>query len=310
MARQVRRSMNLAAPYRCRDWIRRRPARISARMKDIAHQAGLPFMKMHGLGNDFVVIDRRGSELHVSPTLVRGLADRHCGVGFDQLAVIETDPDADLRLTFWNADGSPSAACGNATRCIARREMDLTGKARLTIRTDRGLLSAEEAGGGLTSVNMGQPVTDWQGIPLARDVNTLQLPIAGLPVATGMGNPHCTFFVDDAEAVDLARVGPLHEVHPLFPERTNVEIVEVRSRSEIRLRIWERGTGITLASGSCSCAAVVAAARRGLTDRKVTVEVDGGTLVIDWREDGVWMTGPTMHVFDGVLTPQFLGALA
>jgi diaminopimelate epimerase len=279
-------------------------------MRDTAHQAGLPFMKMHGLGNDFVVIDRRGSELHVSPTLVRGLADRHCGVGFDQLAVIETDPDADLRLTFWNADGSPSAACGNATRCIARREMDLTGKARLTIRTDRGLLSAEEAGGGLTSVNMGQPVTDWRGIPLARDVNTLQLPIAGMPVATGMGNPHCTFFVDDAEAVDLARAGPLHEVHPLFPERTNVEIVEVRSRSEIRLRIWERGTGITLASGSCSCAAVVAAARRGLTDRKVTVEVDGGTLVIDWREDGVWMTGPTMHVFDGVLTPQFLGALA
>lgn len=274
-----------------------------------APTTSLPFMKMHGLGNDFVVIDRRGSTLSVDGVLARALADRHRGVGFDQLAVIDEAPDADLRLTFFNADGSLSAACGNATRCIARREMDMTGKARLAIRTDRGVLAAEEAGDGLTAVNMGQPITDWRGIPLAREVDTLQLPIAGLPVATGMGNPHCTFFVEDAEAVDLARVGPLHEVHPLFPERTNVEIVEVRSRGEIRLRIWERGTGITLASGSCSCAAAVAAARRGLTGRMVRVEVDGGWLGIDWRDDGVWLTGPTMHVFDGVLTGQFLAGL-
>lgn len=267
-------------------------------------------MKMHGLGNDFVVIDRRDGAGPVTPALARALADRHRGVGFDQLAVIDHDPEdgADLRLTFLNADGSPSAACGNATRCIARWEMDRTGATALSIRTERGLLAAEDAGGGLTRVNMGAPILDWRGIPLAEEVDTLSLPIAGRPVATGMGNPHCTFFVDDAEDVALARLGPLHEVNPLFPERTNVEFVEVRSRAEIRLRIWERGTGITLASGSCSCAAAVAAARRGLTDRRVRVEVDGGWLEIDWREDGVWMTGPTAHVFSGVLTPAFLEA--
>ena len=278
-------------------------------MQDSGPLSGLPFMKMHGLGNDFVVIDARAGDRPVTPGLARALADRHTGVGFDQLAVIDGAADADLRLTFFNADGSLSSACGNATRCIARWEMDRTGLAALTIRTERGLLAAEDAGGGLTRVNMGAPILDWRGIPLAEDVDTLSLPIAGRPVATGMGNPHCTFFVDDAEEVELARLGPLHEVHPLFPQRTNVEFVEVRSRSEIRLRIWERGTGITLASGSCSCAAAVAAARRGLTDRKVKVEVDGGWLEIDWREDGVWMTGPTAHVFDGVLTPAFLAAL-
>jgi diaminopimelate epimerase len=141
-------------------------------------------------------------------------------------------------------------------------------------------------------------------------MDTLELPIEGGPTATGMGNPHCTFFVEDAEAVDLATFGPAHEVHPLYPERTNVEVVQVLSRGAIRLRIWERGTGITLASGSCSCAAAVAAARRGLTERAVKVHVDGGTLAIDWTEEGVWMAGPTAHVFDGVLTPAFLAALA
>ena len=274
----------------------------------------LRFTKMHGLGNDFVVIDRRTSPVEITPALARALGDRHRGVGFDQLAAIDADSGdgggADLRLTFWNADGSASATCGNATRCIARREMDLTGKARLTIRTDRGLLAAEDAGGGLTSVNMGAPVLDWAGIPLAEAMDTLELPIEGMPVGIGMGNPHCTFFVPDAEAIPLAEFGARYEFHPLFPERTNVEVVQVLSDSEIRLRIWERGTGITLASGSCACAAAVAAARRGLTGRKVTVRVDGGTLVIDWRDDGVWMTGPTAHVFDGVLTPAFLADLS
>lgn len=147
---------------------------------------------------------------------------------------------------------------------------------------------------------MGAPVLDWAGIPLAEDVDTLHLPIPGDPVATGMGNPHMTFFVPDAAAVDLERFGPEHEHHPVYPQRTNVEVVQVVSSDEITLRIWERGTGITLASGSCSCAAVVAAARRGLTGRRVRVNVPGGMLEIDWREGGVWMTGPTAHVFDGV----------
>jgi diaminopimelate epimerase len=230
-------------------------------------------------------------------------------VGFDQLAVIEADGSADARLTFHNADGSVSAACGNATRCIARFMMDETGKDRLTLRTERGLLACEDAGGGLTRVNMGQPLTGWADIPLAHDADTLALPIEGSPVATGMGNPHCTFFVADAEAVDLALQGPQYEHHPLFPQRTNVEFVQVLSRDAIRLRIWERGTGITLASGSCSCAAAVAAARRNLTDAKVTVHVDGGELRIDWREDGVWMTGPTAHVFTGTLTRAFLESI-
>lgn len=268
--------------------------------------AGLPFMKMHGLGNDFVVIDLRAGGLPPAPDVVARIADRNFGVGFDQLATIEVDDRVDARLTFWNADGSLSAACGNATRCIARYLMDQTGQGRLSLRTDHAVLLAEDAGGGLTRVNMGPPVLDWRAIPLARDVDIDHLPIGGDPVATGMGNPHMTFFVDDAAAIDLVAFGTAHERHPLYPEHTNIEVVQVLSSDEILLRIWERGTGITQASGTCSCAAAVAAARRGLTGRRVKVNVPGGVLHIDWREDGVWMEGPTAHVFSGVLTPGWL----
>ncbi|CAM3435433.1 diaminopimelate epimerase [Paracoccus nototheniae] len=273
-----------------------------------APSAGLPFLKMHGLGNDFVVLDLRGGMARPGAGLVARIADRHRGIGFDQLAGVETCEDADARLVFWNADGSLSAACGNATRCIARWLMDQTGRSSLRLRTDHGLLLAEDAGGGLTRVNMGPPVLDWRAVPLAEPVDLDHLPIAGDPVATGMGNPHMTFFVPDAGEVDLNRFGPVHEHHPLFPERTNVEIVQILSPDEIVLRIWERGTGPTLASGSCSCAAVVAAARRGLTGRRVTVNVPGGRLLIDWREDGVWMEGPTAIVFEGALTPAWLAS--
>ncbi len=262
--------------------------------------SGLPFMKMHGLGNDFVVIDARTAPVAVTPALAIAIADRHRGVGFDQLAVISDATGADLHLTFWNADGSTSAACGNATRCIARWEMDRRGVAALAITTDRGALAARDAGDGLVSVNMGQPQTDWAEIPLARAMDTLELPIDGAPTATGMGNPHCSFFVDDAEAVDLERFGPAHEHHPLFPARTNVQLAQITGPDRIRMRVWERGAGLTLASGSSSCAVAVAAARRGLTGRRVTIDLDGGTLQVDWRDDGVWMTGPTAHVFDGV----------
>ncbi|MGV6849367.1 MAG: diaminopimelate epimerase [Marinibacterium sp.] len=267
------------------------------------------FRKMHGLGNDFVVVDARARQVALPPALVRALADRHRGVGFDQLAVIENGP-GDARLTFYNADGSASAACGNATRCIARMIMDETGQTALTITTDRGDLFARDAGNGLTSVNMGPPQTGWREIPLAEAVDTLHLPIDGDPVATGMGNPHCTFFVDDAEAVDLATFGPAMEHHSLFPERTNVQVAHVIGTDRIRMRVWERGTGVTLASGSSSCAVAVAAARRGLTGHRVTIVLDGGEIGIHWAEDGVWMTGPTAHVFDGVLTPEFLERLA
>jgi threonylcarbamoyladenosine tRNA methylthiotransferase MtaB len=194
-------------------------------MRDARQPSGRPFMKMHGLGNDFVVIDQRGAEPFVTAALARALGDRHRGVGFDQLAVIEEDAEADVRLTFWNADGSSAGACGNATRCIAQWEMARRGVGSLTLRTGRGVLHARDAGAGLTAVNMGAPILDWREIPLAEDADTLHLPIEGDPVATGMGNPHCTFFVDDAEAVDLAAFGPAHEHHPLFPERTNVQVV-------------------------------------------------------------------------------------
>ena len=269
----------------------------------------LPFMKMHGLGNDFVVIDARTREITVTPALIQALGDRHRGIGFDQLAVIETDADR-LHLSFFNSDGSASAACGNATRCIARFIMDETGATELSLTTDRGSLQARDVGQGLTAVNMGQPQLLWNEIPLARDVETLALPIDGAPVATGMGNPHCTFFVDDVSAVDVGALGAELEHHPLYPQRTNVQFAQIIGADHIRMRVWERGAGITLASGSSSCATAVAAARRGLTSRTVRVDLDGGTLDVDWRDDGVWMTGPTTHVFDGVLTQSFLGQVS
>lgn len=265
-------------------------------------------MKMHGLGNDFVVIDGRARLMSMTAALARALGDRWRGVGFDQLAIIEADADADAALVFYNSDGSRSAACGNATRCVARYLMNETGAKAVTLRTGRGLLACEDAGDGLTRVNMGAPLLEWADIPLARAVDTLHLPIDGDPVATGMGNPHCSFFVGDAEAIDLATKGAEIEHHPLFPKRTNVQFCHMVAPDHLRIRVWERGAGVTLASGSSSCAVVVAAARRGLTARKATVTLDGGDIAIDWRHDGVWMTGPTAHVFDGDLTASFLEA--
>ncbi|MGR3628099.1 MAG: diaminopimelate epimerase [Sulfitobacter sp.] len=269
---------------------------------------GLPFMKMHGLGNDFVVFDARAEAIDVTPAMAQAIGHRQFGVGFDQLAVI-TQGAGDAHLTFYNSDGSLSAACGNATRCIARYLMDESGRDSLHLTTARGDLVAKDAGGGLTSVNMGHPQLSWDEVPLAREMDTLHLPIDGDPVATGMGNPHCTFFVDDAEAVDLSDLGPRAEHDPLYPERTNVQVAQIVGPDHIRMRVWERGVGVTLASGSSSCATAVAAARRGLTGRAVRIDLDGGTLHIDWREDGVWMTGPTAHVFSGTFTPDFLESL-
>ncbi|WP_411976414.1 diaminopimelate epimerase [Sulfitobacter faviae] len=269
---------------------------------------GLPFMKMHGLGNDFVVFDARAKGIDVTPAMAQAIGHRQFGVGFDQLAVI-TRGTGDAHLTFYNSDGSLSAACGNATRCIARYLMDDTDRDSLHLTTARGDLAAKDAGGGLTSVNMGHPQLKWDEVPLAREMDTLHLPIDGDPTATGMGNPHCTFFVEDAEAVDLSDLGPRAEHDPLYPERTNVQVAQIVGPDHIRMRVWERGVGVTLASGSSSCATAVAAARRGLTGRAVRIDLDGGTLHINWREDGVWMTGPTMHVFSGSLTPAFLESL-
>ncbi len=269
---------------------------------------GLPFMKMHGLGNDFVIVDARAHPVGITPAIARGIAHRRFGVGFDQLAVIENG-QSDAHLVFYNADGTTSAACGNATRCIAQFLMDETQRSELTLTTQRGTLVARDAGNNLTSVNMGQPQLDWNDIPLAQAMDTLELPIEGGPTATGMGNPHCTFFVEDAEAIPLEEFGGRYEHHPLFPQRTNVQVAQVVAPDHIRMRVWERGVGITLASGSSSCATAVAAARRGLTGRKVEIDLDGGKIWVDWRDDGVWMTGPTCHVFSGTLTPEFLESL-
>ena len=271
-------------------------------MQDTHNTGRLNFMKMHGLGNDFVVIDSRGKSSVVTRELARFLGDRHRGVGFDQLAEIRTGEDADVNLNFWNSDGTIAGACGNATRCVAQYVMADTGRETLRIRTLRGALDSVLAGDGQVAVNMGLPQLDWHDIPLSRDVDTGHLPIDGDAMGVGMGNPHCVFFVDDVAEVDVAARGSVIEHHPLFPKATNVEFAQVRARDDIRMRVWERGAGITLACGSGACATAVAAHLRGLTDRCVRMELDGGWLTIDWRDDGVWMTGPTAHVFDGSIS--------
>jgi len=273
---------------------------------------GLAFLKMHGLGNDFVVIDSRGRSPGlgpvVTPALARALGDRNRGVGFDQLAEIRDATGADFTLDFWNADGSRAGACGNATRCVADLVMRQTGADGVSLLTTRGGLSALRRADGLVSVNMGAPQLDWADIPLAHAVDPLHLPLPGDPVGVGMGNPHCVFFVPDADAVALTTDGPRFENDPLFPQKTNVEFVSQIAPDHLRMRVWERGAGVTLACGSGACAVAVAAHLRGITGRKVRLDVDGGTLEIDWRDDGVWMTGPVAHVFDGTLTPEFLAA--
>lgn len=270
------------------------------------HTTSLSFVKMHGAGNDFVLIDSRGREsglMHAD--LVRGIGDRNRGVGFDQLGEIRASERADLELDFWNSDGSRAGACGNATRCVAALVMGATGRDTLRIGTARGILDAERSGGQIW-VNMGAPVLAWQGIPLAYDVDPLHLPLDGDPAAVGMGNPHCIHFVPDAAAAPVAAQGPMVEHDPLFPEATNVEFASVTGVDQLHLRVWERGAGITLACGSGACATAVAAHLRGLTGRRVRIIADGGQLDVAWREDGVWLTGPVAHVFSGQFAPEFL----
>jgi diaminopimelate epimerase len=279
-------------------------------MKDSASRTDLPFMKMHGAGNDFVVIDQRGRGAVMTPGLARAIGDRNRGVGFDQLAMITEADGADFGLVFWNSDGSQAGACGNATRCVSDFVMQGLGVDRVTLTTARGGLVAERAADGRVWVNMGQPQLDWAAIPLAREVDHLHLPLPGDPVAVGMGNPHAVHFVPDADAVDLTGLGPQVEHDPLFPQRTNVEFASLISPCRLRMRVWERGTGVTLACGSGACATAVAAHLRGMIGPRVALEVDGGTLEVDWRDDGVWLTGPVARVFDGVLSADYIAAHA
>ncbi len=270
----------------------------------------IAFTKMHGLGNDFVVIDRRSAPVELAPDRIRAIADRRRGVGFDQLILIDQSDDdrADAFLRFYNADGSESAACGNGTRCVVAALMEESGQRTATVQTAAGLLTAETGADGIVAVDMGPARLDWSEIPLREQADTLSLtiehgPLAN-PAAVNMGNPHCVFFVDDADAIDLPALGPEIEHHPMFPERTNVEVATVTGPNRIRLRVWERGAGITQACGSGACATAVAAHRRGLTGRAVDLDLDGGTLSVDWREDDdhVVLAGPTALSFTGELT--------
>lgn len=277
---------------------------------------GLPFTKMHGLGNDFVVIDARARDLKLTDAQVRKVADRHIGVGCDQLIVIERAPSklADAFMRILNADGSEVGACGNATRCVAAVLMDEKGAQHAIIETAAGLLDAEEVPNGRTrliGVDMGEANLDWREIPLAQACDTLHVPLTvgplSDPVCTNMGNPHATFFVPDADGIDLKTLGPLLEHHSIFPERANIGIAQILSPEKLRLRVWERGTGITLACGSGACAAAVAASRRGLTGRTVEVVLDGGSLFIEWMADNhVKMTGPIAVSFAGTLDRSLL----
>lgn len=276
--------------------------------------ATLPFVKMHGLGNDFVVVDARDGKAVVTPDLARAIADRHRGVGFDQLIVIETPQDrgADVFFRFYNSDGSEAGACGNGTRCVADKVMAERQTDHLAIETIAGSLEATRRPDGRVTVDMGPARLDWREVPLAEacDTNAVPLTLGPLanPVATSMGNPHATFFVPDVSKIDLPTLGPQLEHHRMFPQRANIGVAQILSPERMRLRVWERGAGITLACGSGSCAAGVAAMRRKLVaGRKVSIVVDGSTpndpaseIEIEWLRDGhVLMTGPTALSFMG-----------
>jgi len=271
-----------------------------------------PFLKMNGLGNDFVVVEARTAPFAPTPEDVRAIADRARGVGCDQLVSIEPSARADATVRFWNADGEEVGACGNASRCVGWLLMEATGRDEAVFETRAGLLRAARAGDHLVSVDMGEPGLRWDQIPLSEEMDTrgvelqvgpIDAPLLHTPGCVSMGNPHVVFFVPDAEAAPVREVGPMIEHHLLFPEGVNVGFAQIKARDRIRLRVWERGAGLTKACGTGACAALVAAHRRGLVDRKATLELDGGELVIEWREsDGhVIMTGPAQVDFTGTL---------
>jgi len=265
-----------------------------------------PFLKMNGLGNDFVVVEAREAPFHPDRARARAIADRASGVGCDQLIAIEPSQKADAFMRIWNADGGEVDACGNATRCVGWLLMEASGKDEAIIETEAGLLRATRSGDKAISVDMGEPGLAWNEIPLAREMDTVTLDygIDGLrdPGAVSMGNPHVVFFVDDVEAAPVRILGPVVEHDPLFPEQVNVGFAQVKAEDRICLRVWERGAGLTKACGTGACAALVAANRRGLTGRKATLELDGGELIIEWRDDNhVIMTGPVAVEFEGTL---------
>ena len=262
------------------------------------------FIKMHGAGNDFAVLDARLLGLALSPARLRGLGDRRTGIGWDQLIVLRpASKPADVAMAIFNPDGSQAGACGNAARCVADLLCMETGGSAVTIQTEAGLLHAERRPGGAIQVDMGAPRCAWQDIPLSAPCDTLHLPLPGDPAAVSMGNPHATYFLDGPDGVDPASLGPQLETDVLFPDRANIGFAHVAAPDRIRLRVWERGAGLTRACGSGACAALVNAHRRGLAGRRAELVLDGGTLLIEWRlsDDHVLMTGPTAVAFHGTV---------
>ena len=282
----------------------------------------LPFIKMHGLGNDFIILDARDGKHLPDRHGLRRLANRRTGIGCDQLMILQhSSKGADVRLEMINSDGSVSGACGNGTRCVADIIMQETHKSGVTIETTSGTLKAwyhkKRGGVPLVSVDMGMVRTGWRDIPLAEAADTIELELGSVApdkaTCQSIGNPHAVMFVDDVEAVNVTEIGPQLEHHVLFPERANIEFVTVKSRRQIRMRVWERGAGVTMACGTGACASVVAAIRRGHTNcEDIEVLLDGGSLFITWQtgvgnNGHVIMTGPTTHVANGIIDPKFFG---
>lgn len=278
----------------------------------IASPSTIPFVKMNGLGNDFVVVDGRRQTVRIEAEEATHLANRRSGIGCDQVIVLEPSRHADVRMRILNADGSEVAACGNATRCVAWLLAQETGRKQVTIDTPAGDLQASVGSIEHITVDMGVPRFGWAEIPLAEpfhDTRAIELqvgpidnPVMHSPSVVNVGNPHAIFWVDDVDAIDLGRVGPLLENHPIFPERANISIAKVLSPTHLRIRTWERGAGLTRACGTAACAAAVCAMRKKLTERKVTVSLPGGDLVIEWTPDNrILMTGPAELEFRGAL---------
>jgi diaminopimelate epimerase len=275
---------------------------------------GMDFAKMNGLGNAICVLDAREDHMPLSAEIVMALADNDKGIGFDQLMVLEAakNPMADVFTSIWNNDGTRVSACGNGARCVAWYLMRETGRDHIVIETEAGLLGASRAGEFAISVDMGEPRLAWQDIPMAERMETTRIelqvgpiddPIMHGPGCVSMGNPHVVFFVHDAELAPVKEIGPMIEHHPLFPQGVNVGFAEIIARDHIRLRVWERGAGLTKACGTGACAALVAAVRRRLSDRIARVQVDGGEMTIEWRasDNHVIMTGPVELEAEGTI---------
>jgi diaminopimelate epimerase len=261
---------------------------------------GTAFVKMHGCGNDFVILDERARPLALTPEQAAFLANRRTGIGCDQVIAIRPCPGADALMRIWNPDGSEAGACGNATRCVADILMREARTDAVIIRTVSGDLPATRTTDGLISVDMGAPRLDWADIPLTCPADTLRLDLPGEPAAASMGNPHATFFVPDLGTVPITSLGPEWENHPIFPARANIGFAQILDTETIRLKVWERGAGLTLACGSGACATLVNAHRRGLTHRRASVILDGGTLTIEWLDNNhVLMIGPAVTAFRG-----------